>query len=184
MKKILILFLLFFLNCNFSIAEENNQIIKLNSLFSKLSKNEDIQYGDLLEKEIWAIWNKHPDNVKLTDKLELGTKLMYQGRYDYALKVFTNVINSDAGWAEAWNKRATLLFFMKDYQKSLKDIDKVLKLEPRHFGALSGRAQIYIELELYQEALSDLKKAKKIHPMIRGNKLIEKIENIVNGQTV
>ena len=184
MKKILILFLLFFLNCNFSIAEENNQIIKLNSLFSKLSKNEDIQYGDLLEKEIWAIWNKHPDNVKLTDKLELGTKLMYQGRYDYALKVFTNIIETDPEWSEAWNKRATLLFLMKDYQKSLDDISIVLDLEPRHFGALSGRAQIYIDLELYQKALKDLKEARKIHPVIRGNRLIDKLEKLINGQDV
>ena len=73
---------------------------------------------------------------------------------------------------------------MKDYQKSLNDISRVLDLEPRHFGALSGRAQIYIDLELYQEALKDLQDAKKIHPVIRGNKLIDELEKLINGQSV
>ena len=73
---------------------------------------------------------------------------------------------------------------MKDYQKSLEDISKVLDLEPRHFGALSGRAQIYIDLELYQKALKDLKDAKKIHPVSRGNRLIDELEKLINGQNV
>mgnify|MGYP001211591750 FL=1 len=149
-----------------------------------MSKINNPQDGDILEKKIWAVWNKHPNQNNLTEKLELGTSLMYQGRYDYALKVFTNIINSDPKWSEAWNKRATLLFLMKDYQKSLDDISIVLDLEPRHFGALSGRAQIYIDLELYQKALKDLKDAKKIHPVIRGNSLINELEKIVNGQNV
>ena len=161
-----------------------NQVKELDKLFNKLGKINDVKDADLLEKEIWAVWNKHPEKKILTHKLEFGTELMYQGRYDYALKVFTNIIKNDPKWSEAWNKRATLLFFMKDYQRSLSDIDEVLNIEPRHFGALSGRAQIYIELQEYQKAINDLKKAKKIHPVIRGNGLIEKLEKLVNGQEV
>ena len=41
---------------------------------------------------------------------------MYDGDYDYALKVFNNVIVTDPKWSEAWNKRATLFFFMKNFQ--------------------------------------------------------------------
>ena len=106
---------------------------------------------------------------------------MYQGQYDYALKVFTNIIENDPEWSEAWNKRATLLFLMRDYQKSLDDISIVLNIEPRHFGALSGRAQIFLELEEYSKALDDLKKAKEIHPVIRGNNLIYELEKLLKG---
>ena len=186
MKKIiyiLILNLILILNVN---AKNHNliQVAELNKLFNDLSMINNTQEGDILEKKIWAVWNKHPNQNELTEKLEFGTELMYQGQYEYALKVFTNIIETDSEWSEAWNKRATLLFYMKDYQKSLKDISKVLDLEPRHFGALSGRAQIYIDLELYQKALKDLKDAKKIHPVIRGNSLINELEKIVNGQNV
>ena len=186
MKKIiyiLILNLILILNAN---SKNHNliQVAELNKLFNDLSMANNPQEGDILEKKIWAVWNKHPNQINLTEKLELGTELMYQGQYKYALRVFTNIINTDPDWSEACNKRATLLFFMKDYQKSLNDISRVLDLEPRHFGALSGRAQIYIDLELYQEALKDLQDAKKIHPVIRGNKLIDELEKLINGQSV
>ena len=186
MKKIiyiLILNLVLILNVN-SKSHNLIQVAELNKLFNDLSKANNAQDGDILEKKIWAVWNKHPSQSNLTEKLELGTELMYQGQYKYSLRVFTNIINTDPEWSEAWNKRATLLFLMKDYQKSLNDISRVLDLEPRHFGALSGRAQIYIDLELYQEALKDLQDAKKIHPVIRGNKLIDELEKLINGQSV
>ena len=186
MKKIiyiLLLNLIFVLNTN---ANNHNltQVAELNKLFDDLSMINNPQDADILEKKIWAVWNKHPNQKNLTDKLEFGTELMYQGQYEYALRVFTNIIEIDPEWSEAWNKRATLLFLMKDYQKSLNDISIVLDLEPRHFGALSGRAQIYIDLELYKEALKDLQDAKKIHPVIRGNKLIDELEKLINGQSV
>ena len=109
---------------------------------------------------------------------------MYEGNYKFALKVFNNVIKTDPSWSEAWNKRATLLYFMKKYQRSLSDIDKVLSIEPRHFGALSGRAQIFIELEEYQKAINDLKKLRKIYPVIISNDLVKKLEKLAKGLNI
>ena len=65
--------------------------------------------------------------------------MIQQRNYQYALHIFTKIINKDPKWSEAWNKRATLLYLMGDYDRSLSDIKHVLELEPRHFGALSGR---------------------------------------------
>tara|TARA_A100001011_G_scaffold392900_1_gene481505 strand:+ start:1235 stop:1792 length:558 start_codon:yes stop_codon:yes gene_type:complete len=180
-NKLVIFFLLIFTSI---VSAENLQNQKLDKLFDELSKVKNISKADYLEKQIWAVWNKHPKNEHLSDKLELGTMLMYEGDYRYAFLVFTNVIKSDPSWSEAWNKRATLLFFMKDYKRSLEDIDKVLNLEPRHFGALTGRAQIFIELEKYSRALEDLKKARKIHPVIRGNNLIYELEKLTKGLNI
>ena len=109
---------------------------------------------------------------------------MYKGSYQYALHVFTNIIKSDPSWAEAWNKRATLLFFIKDYHGSLNNIDKVLNIEPRHFGALSGRAQIFITQEKYKEAIDDLKRVKKIYPLIKDNNLILELEKLIKGMSI
>ena len=117
MKKIiyiLILNLILILNVN---AKNHNliQVAELNKLFNDLSMINNAQEGDILEKKIWAVWNKHPNQNELTEKLELGTELMYQGQYEYALKVFTNIIETDSEWSEAWNKRATLLISSKDF---------------------------------------------------------------------
>ena len=186
MKKIIyiiILNIILILNAN---AKSHNltQVNELNKLFNDLSKINNTQDGDILEKKIWAVWNKHPNQNFLTKKLEFGTRLMYQGQYEYALKVFTNIIEIDPEWSEAWNKRATLLFLMKDYQKSLDDISKVLDLEPRHFGALSGRAQIYLSLKEYEKAVDDLRKAKSIYPLIKSGVNIKLIEKIIKDQQI
>ena len=157
---------------------------KLNQLFFELKKNDDLKNADFLEKKIWAIWNKHPDDVKLTEKLKFGTELMYSGDYEYALTVFNNIINTDPNWSEAWNKRATLLYFMKKFEKSLADINKVLLIENRHFGALSGQAQIYIQLQKYELAIDSLRKARRIHPTIRGNDLIIELEELIKSQSI
>ena len=82
----------------------------LNELFNQLGKVNNSKTAILLENKIWSIWNKHPNNDKLTEKLEFGTGLMQEGSYEYALKVFNNVLVSDPNWSEAWNKRATLFF--------------------------------------------------------------------------
>ncbi len=161
-----------------------SQTDELNQLFLELKINNNIKNADLLEKKIWAIWNKHPGDIKLTEKLKFGTELMYSGNYDYALIVFNNIINTDPNWSEVWNKRATLLYFMKKFEKSLTDIDKVLLLENRHFGALSGQAQIYIQLQKYELAIDSLEKAREIHPTIRGNNFIIELEELIRSQSI
>lgn len=157
---------------------------KLNTYFKQLEQTKTKLDGGILEKKIWSIWHKHPSDKFLTDKLDFATQLMYRGNYQFALQIFTNIIHRDPGWSEAWNKRATLLFFMKDFNKSLDDIKIVLRIEPRHFGALSGQAQIYIELEEYEKALDSLKKASKIYPVIRGNKLIPDLKKLIKKQSI
>ena len=177
-------FISFFITILFFCPVNSSENSRLNQLFYELKENDNLKNADFLEKQIWAIWNKHPKNIKLTEKLEFGTELMYSGDYDYALIVFSNIINADPTWSEAWNKRATLLYFMKKFEKSLTDINKVLLIEDRHFGALSGQAQIYIQLKKYEQAIDSLKKARKIHPTIRGNNLITELEELIKNQSI
>ena len=152
---------------------------ELNSLFDELQKAESIYAAEYIEKNIWRNWVTHPKSKYLTDKLENGTFSMNNNQYRLALKLFSDVISEDPSWAEAWNKRATLLFLMGNYDASLKDIEQVLSLEPRHFGALSGRAQIYLSLKEYEKAITDLEKAKTIYPLIKSGESIELIKKLI-----
>jgi tetratricopeptide (TPR) repeat protein len=179
--KFLIVFLLVH---NFFLPAQSSQKNALNELFNQLKKVNNSKTAQLLEKKIWSIWNEHPNDIKLTEKLELGIELMQYGDYDYALKIFNNILVTDPEWSEAWNKRATVFFLMKKYKKSLYDIEKVLKIESRHFGALSGQAQIYIKLQKYELAIDSLKKAREIHPTIKGNDLIIELEELIKSQSI
>ena len=179
--RVFILVILF-LNLSYSTSFAEKKI--LNNLFDQLGDVTNPKTAELLERKIWDIWNEHPNNMELTQKLELGTELMKYGDYNYALKVFNNVIDSDPEWSEAWNKRATVYFLMSQFTESLSDIDKVLSIEPRHFGALSGQARIYINLKKYEKAIKSIEEALKFHPTFKNQKLIPEIQRLINEESV
>ncbi len=183
-KTILFINLIFIFVSFYSYASEIYHKNKLEKFFMDLKKSTNIDEAASIEKNIWNLWSLHPKNKFLTNKLELGTELMENGQHKYAYKIFSNIIFEDPNWSEAWNKRATVLFLMKEYDLSLIDIEKTLDLEPRHFGALSGRAQIYIDLKEYRKALDNLMKTKEIYPLSKGNRVIPKLEKILSIEQI
>ena len=99
--------------------------------------------------------------------------------------IFTEVINKDPSWAEAWNKRATVLYMIGNYQESQNDINKVLNLEKRHFGALAGQGLVNIQLKNYEKAIESYEKAQEIYPAMQSPKImIKKIRELINQQLI
>ena len=101
-----------------------------------------------------------------------------------ALKVFSNVLENDPKWSEAWNKRATVYFLMSQFTNSLNDIDKVLDIEPRHFGALSGQARIFIKLQEYEKAIKSIENSLKFYPSFKSRELIPEIERLIREDSI
>ena len=178
------IFILFLFISSFFFSAQSSQKIILDKLFDQLIKAIDSNNAKQLEKEIWSVWSKHPNNNKLTEKMEFGTELIQHGDYYYALRVFNNIIIADPQWAEAWNKRATIYFLMNEFTNSLDDIDKVLSIEPRHFGALSGQARIFIKLQKYEQAIKSIERAIKFYPSFKSRELIPEIERLIKEETV
>ena len=178
------IFILFLCINSFFLPAQSSQKNILNTLFNQLEKVNNSKSAILLEKKIWSIWNEHPTNNKLTERLEFGIELMQYGDYNYALKVFDNIIVTDPKWSEAWNKRATVYFLMNQFKNSLDDIDKVLNIEPRHFGALSGQARIFIKLQKYEKAIKSIERALKFYPSFKSGEMIPKIERLIREESI
>ena len=175
--------LLFFNNTN---AEEKNN--ELDSLFTQL-KTDDYIIALKIEKKIWKIWSTHPSNdrkgFRLTDMLAQGDLLITEKDFNKAIDIFSLIISIDSNWAEAWNKRATVLYLSGRYEDSIKDIEKVLQLEPRHFGALSGFSLNQIELKNYKAALKSYQEVQKIYPsMDTPKKMIPILKELISGQKI
>ena len=179
--KVFILFLFIF---NFISSAQSSQKVILNNLFDQLQIINNSKSAAILEQKIWSIWNEHPSDIRLTEKLEFGTELMQYGDYNYALKVFSNILQNDPKWSEAWNKRATVYFLMNEFKNSLDDIDKVLSIEPRHFGALSGQARIFIKLQKYEKAIKSIERALEFYPSFKSRELIPEIERLIKEESV
>ena len=179
-KLIIFLFILFSLTS----LKAQDRDFQLNRLFNQL-KIKDAALTNVTEQKIWEIWSTHPHNKDLTKRLAEGSSLVRNKQLSKAINIFTEVIDLDPKWAEAWNKRATVLYMIGDYKASQKNIDKVLELEKRHFGALAGQGLVNIKLENYEKAIESYKKAKEIYPTMQSpGIMIKQIEELIKQELI
>jgi tetratricopeptide (TPR) repeat protein len=136
---------------------------RLDALFSQLRSADDEREAARVERQIWALWFESADK-SVEEQLSRGVEAMNRRSYEAALRAFDAVIAARAGFAEGWNRRATLFYLMGDLDASVADIRRTLELEPRHFGALSGLALIREAQGRPFEALEALEKVMQIHP--------------------
>jgi tetratricopeptide (TPR) repeat protein len=143
----------------------------LDRLFGELKAAGDEGAAQPIAAEIWRLWLESGDSA-VDARMRLAMGYMSAGRAGEALATLDEIIARAPQWAEAWNKRATLLYMMDENDRSLADCFKVLELEPRHFGALSGMGLIGIAQGNFEAALKSYRKAAEIHPFIEGRKEI------------
>lgn len=140
---------------------------RLDGLFAELQAVLDSARATEIEREIWQIWGL-PDNRLASVPFAQGIIRMSQHDLEGARAMFDETIKVAPGFAEAWNKRATVAFYLGDLDASVRDIRETVALEPRHFGALSGLAMIQEQLGNAEAALDVLNQVKEIYPGMPG----------------
>ena len=164
---------------------QNEIAVELDDLFEKLKKTGNPMTAKKIEGKIWKLWTTHPSEKSLTDLLAKGSEYMAQNQLTSAHNVFSKAIELDPNWAEAWNKRATVLYLMGNFELSQNDIDMVLKLEKRHFGALSGQGLVQTAMENYQKAIDSYIEAHKVYPaMTTPLMMIERLKEIIKKESI
>ena len=158
---------------------------KLDTLFAALQISLSNANAASLEREIWAIWTRYPDDQAINRQMDRAIKMMNAGRLDDAEAMFSAIISRKPAFAEAWNKRATVRFFRGDDAGSANDILQVIKLEPRHFGALSGLGMIKVREGDLQGALQAYRAAQRINPFLPNIEvIIDKLGQRLNGRAL
>ena len=181
MNKILAIIIL---SLSTTVLCANERETQLDKLFNELKKNISSS-SPRIAQQIWTLWSTHPTDEKLTSILDEGSRLVQDQKLVKAIDIFTDVIEMDPTWAEAWNKRATVYYMVGKFQKSQDDIDKVLELENRHFGALAGQGMVNIQLKNYDKAKLSYQKAQEIYPAMKSSKvMIEQIEELIKRQSI
>ncbi len=183
MKKIFFISIIFLFSSG--TFAQNDTITKLDNLFEKLKKTNNPTSAKKIEEKIWDLWITHPSEKNLTNLLAKGSEYMFKNELASAHNVFSKAIELDPNWAEAWNKRATVLYMMGNLELSQSDIDMVLKLEKRHFGALSGQGLVQTALKNYQKAIDSYIEAHKIYPAMETPLImIEKLQLMIKKETI
>ena len=157
---------------------------RLEELFIALSAAPDPESALGIEGAIWRIWLDGGDST-LNELMGEGIAAMSTNRLRDAAGRFTDLILAAPGFAEAWNKRATVYYLMNRLEDSVRDIERTLALEPRHFGAISGMGLIFLRRGDEEGALEAFEKVLEIHPHARSAQFhVQRLRERLRGRRV
>jgi tetratricopeptide (TPR) repeat protein len=146
-----------------ALSDQNDP--RLGGLFRRLADAGSAAEAASIEQEIWAIWLACGD-ASVDAAMDGALRALNAGEHTRALRAFDGIVKQAPGFAEGWNKRATLRFLLGEIEASVRDIERTLLLEPRHFGALSGLAMIRERQGRPFEALEALERVVRLHPRL------------------
>ena len=174
--------LLLLFSYNTAGGDQNDE--RLDALFSDLKRASAATDGTAITQRIWEVWYQVADEdaQALFDR---GVALMAQEDYRSSLLVLTKLTQLKPDFAEAWNRRATLLYMVGAFELSIRDIEKTLALEPRHFGAISGLGQIYLRQDKFTLAREAFERALEINPHLEGVRInIMTIDRLMSEKSI
>lgn len=149
------------------------------ALFAALAGDPDDGVAALSEAALWATFARCPGREDLEAELQAGVRMMRDVPDGLvgALEAFEGVAERAPGFAEAWNKCATVRYMLacvsqprasaeaeEAFRAAVRDCHRVLELNPRHFGALSGLGLCHVALRERDEALDAFRRAIAVHP--------------------
>ncbi len=157
---------------------------RLDALFGKLKSTADAAEAQAVEQAIWRVWLDSGD-AKIDAIMATGVRAMTFRDHAQALRAFDEMVRLAPGFAEGWNKRATVHYLRGDHDAAAADIERTLALEPRHFGALSGLGLVRLAQGDEAAALAAFEAALKLHPHLPGaDSHIKDLRERVKGKPI
>lgn len=157
---------------------------RIDDLFTRLARAGDETEAQAIGATLNRVWLQSGSDT--ADLLMSRAVAAMDGKdYKTAESILDKVVALQPGWAEGWNKRATVRYLRDDDAQSMLDIGRTLAIEPRHFGALSGMSLILHRNGQDRAAMTVLRKAAAINPQDKAVKsLIERIAPDVDGRDI
>jgi tetratricopeptide (TPR) repeat protein len=124
------------------------------------------------QEAMWAVFGRSAD-PRVAEMMEEGGKLLGAGAggpggtnpsLEAALAAFERVLELAPDFAEAHNKRATVLYLLGRHEQAVAACAACLAVNPWHFGAASGAGLCHVALQRPAEALAAFERALEIHP--------------------
>ena len=121
----------------------------------------------MAEHALWSVWFRLGKRATIP-LLKQGSCHLNHGNYDIAVQKFTQAIEVDPGFAEAYNQRAIAHYLAEEYRPSIADSRAALERMPHHFGAMAGMGHCYAHLHEWAEARRCYRLALTMHPQAEG----------------
>eukprot|EP00532_Pseudo-nitzschia_australis_P000440 CAMPEP_0168188126 /NCGR_PEP_ID=MMETSP0139_2-20121125/15456_1 /TAXON_ID=44445 /ORGANISM="Pseudo-nitzschia australis, Strain 10249 10 AB" /LENGTH=794 /DNA_ID=CAMNT_0008110493 /DNA_START=125 /DNA_END=2509 /DNA_ORIENTATION=+ len=137
--------------------------ISMEHLFQILKHAENSDTAAVLSDAFKEIWKGHKDR-DIRYKFDTGVNYLLTGKTEEALAVFSEVVDEDPMFAEAWNKAATCEFMIGNLDASMAAAQKTLEIVPDHFQALNGLGLVYNEKKDLIHARDNFRKSIELDP--------------------
>ncbi|MFM1770218.1 MAG: hypothetical protein RJA22_2747 [Verrucomicrobiota bacterium] len=128
----------------------------------------DAQAVLLATAGLWECWLSEAGPAARR-RMDQGIGHLNAGELEAALEIFVELTRRHPGWAEAHNKRATVLYLLGNARLSLQACRVVVRLKPHHFGAWNGMALCAAQLERWADALAAARRALELQPSAQAN---------------
>lgn len=140
----------------------------------------DPMVSRLAEHSLWSLWFRLGKPTALA-LVKCGNTHLHHGNFACAIERYTQAIQEDPTFAEAFNQRAIAHYLSEDYHRSIADCRQALALMPQHFGAMAGMGHCYAHLQRYAEARHCYRLALAMHPRLDGIAAsLEQIEKLLH----
>jgi Flp pilus assembly protein TadD len=129
----------------------------------KALRGDDPTLARRAEAALWAMWCRS-GRPELDERLGEAVAAMERRDFAGAERRLAALVEDAPGWAEAWNKRATVRYLAGDYDGSIADCRETVARNPHHFGALSGQGLCHMALGQFGPAAALFRQALAVHP--------------------
>ena len=110
--------------------------------------------------EAWGLFDKARATIYYTQ----GSQYLERGQHDQAITSFTNAIELNPEYAEAYNNRGVAHLDKNQYDQAISDCTKAIEINPKYAMAYNNRGLAYVGKGLYDKAISDCTKAIELNP--------------------
>ena len=139
--------------------------------FRKRAESSPKQERKQLKTAFGYVDKEFLSNQKVVD----GNKFFYKGRFDDAIKLYTEALTLNEDNVAAYNLRGNIygLFAVQqknvpiaesNRQQALSDLDKALRLNPNYAEAYGNRGLVYYGAKNFSAAIKDFDKAIELDP--------------------
>ena len=144
--------------------------------FRKRAESSPKQERKQLKTAFGYVDKEFLSNQKVVD----GNKFFYKGRFDDAIKLYTEALTLNEDNVAAYNLRGNIYGLFAVQQKNvpiaesnrrqaLSDLDKALRLNPNYAEAYGNRGLVYYGAKNFSAAIKDFDKAIQLNPLAAQN---------------
>ena len=142
--------------------------LRAEPLLTECLSSEDTTTAQLATAGLWECW-LNEEGPEARQRIDKGVELMNGGQLEGALEIFVELVKEYPRWAEAHNKRATVLYLLGNARLSYQACKLVVEMKPNHFGAWNGMALCAAQLEKWKPALEAARQAIALQPGAQAN---------------